>query len=69
MCNLNTHIWSQEQKRKSKNVDFYKFLDIYLVYLGNKDMYGIFKGMLYSLFHFPQVAVKFRNLSHLVQKT
>jgi len=30
-------------------VDFYKFLDIYFVYLGNKDMYIIFKGMLYNL--------------------
>ena len=49
MCNLHTQIWSQEQKCKSKNADFYKFLDIYLVYLGNKDMYSIFKGMLYNL--------------------
>jgi hypothetical protein len=47
---------------------FKKLLDIYLVYLGNKNMDSIVKGMPYNLFHFPQAAVQFRNLSHLVQK-
>jgi hypothetical protein len=30
-------------------VDFYKFLDIHFVYLGNKDKYSIFKDMLYNV--------------------
>jgi len=30
-------------------VDFYKFLEIYFVYLDNKFIYSIFKDMLYNV--------------------
>ena len=51
--------WNQnEGKRKKKKVDFDKFLDIYFVYLGTKDMYSIFLWhAVKSLFHFQQNAV------------
>jgi hypothetical protein len=38
-------------------MDFYKFLDIYFVQLGNENTHGIFKDILYNVFHFPQHAV------------
>ena len=51
-----------------KEYGYCKFLEIYFVYLGNKDIYRIFKMYSEMPILFPQTASYFTNLSLYTQK-
>jgi hypothetical protein len=49
-------------------VDFYKFLEIFIVHLGNKDTYSIFKDKLYSLCFSTDKLLFMQEIFRFVQK-
>jgi hypothetical protein len=51
-CNTSSHATSVHrvaEGNQNVKVDFYKFLEIFVVHLDSKDTYSIFKDKLYSL--------------------